>query len=39
MIEFRDISLQLSRKTILKNISFALPERGITVLVGRNGSG
>lgn len=39
MIEFRDVSLHLGRKTILKNISFTLPQRGITVLVGRNGSG
>lgn len=39
MIEFRDISLSIGRKQILKNISFSLPERGITVLVGRNGSG
>lgn len=39
MIEFRDVSLHLGRKMILQNISFALPKRGITVLVGRNGSG
>lgn len=39
MIEFRDISLSIGRKKILKSISFSLPERGITVLVGRNGSG
>lgn len=39
MIEFRDISLSIGRKKILDNISFSLPERGITVLVGRNGSG
>lgn len=39
MIEFRDVSLHLGRKSILKNISFTLPQRGITVLVGRNGSG
>lgn len=39
MIEFRDVSLRLGRKNILQNISFSLPERGITVLVGRNGSG
>lgn len=39
MIEFRDISLRLGRKRILQNISFSLPERGITVLAGPNGSG
>ena len=39
MIEFRDISLRFGRKTVLNSVSFALPERGITVLAGPNGSG
>lgn len=39
MIEFRDISLRIGRKTILDSVSFSLPKCGITVLVGRNGSG
>ena len=39
MIEFHDISLRFGRKTVLSGVSFAMPERGITVLAGPNGSG
>lgn len=39
MLEFRDISLRIGRKTILDSVSFTLPKQGITALVGRNGSG
>ncbi|MDQ6961032.1 MAG: ATP-binding cassette domain-containing protein [Mariprofundaceae bacterium] len=38
-VELAHVSLTLSGKHILKNISFALPNRGITSLIGPSGAG
>ena len=39
MLEFKNVSLTLSGQRILKDVSLTVPRGGITVLVGRNGSG
>lgn len=39
MLIFRNVSVQLDKKTILNQISFTLRPHRLTALVGRNGSG
>lgn len=39
MLEFRNVSVHLGRKDIVKNINFTVKKGKITVLLGKNGSG
>lgn len=39
MLELENVGLTLSGREILKNVSLAVPRGGITVLLGKNGSG
>lgn len=38
-IEFKDVSFAYDDKKVLQNISFAIPEKSMTALVGSSGSG
>lgn len=38
-IEFRNVTLRINDQTILKDISFAVPEKSLTVVIGVSGSG
>ncbi|AQP42033.1 ABC transporter ATP-binding protein [Streptococcus gallolyticus] len=38
-ISFEQVSFGYGEKTVLENISFSIPETGITALVGKNGAG
>lgn len=38
-MEFKNLSLSIDKKELLKEISFALPKGQFTALIGRNGSG
>lgn len=39
MLEFSSISVKKGSAEILKDVSFAVPDRAVTVLLGKNGSG
>lgn len=39
MLEFQNVTVSLGKNTILNDISFSVPERKLTVLLGKNGAG
>lgn len=38
-IEFQDVSFAYEQETVLRHVTFTVPERSMTALVGRSGSG
>lgn len=39
LIEFKNVSLELNKKIILRNVNFTIPNKSITAIIGKSGSG